>query len=582
VTRQIKIYEKKYRYPTGDTGIHYRPVNETDYTRLRFPLVKDMPLKVYHSVSGYLHEIRLSWFLIFWFASFTAGCVSPRVTQGSITVQIQSDGKSHSVQVPAGTTVQEALQQAGIIASNQDLTDPPPYTVLIDQSEISVTRVKEGFEVNDVVIPFERKTVRNESLPEGETLLIQPGINGLQEITYRRVFHDGVEVSNQEFKTSIVREAIPEIVMVGVQAPFSAAPIPGRLVYLTAGNAWLMDGSTGNRRPVVTSSDLDGYVFSLSPDGEWLLYTRKPVEPTEDTINSLWVVKIGDTPGQPIDLKASNIVHYAGWVPNSPLTIAYSTVEPRSTSPGWQANNNLILQTFSSSGFLPKAKTIIDANSGGIYGWWGTNFSWSPQGTFLSYSRPDGVGFVDLSSGELSPLLEITPYQTHSTWAWIPGIAWAPDASVLFTSNHLPSTGVETTEESPIFDLTAIPLEEGPVISLSPQTGMFVYPKPSPLLEDGNFLVAYLQAVFPETSDTSKYRLMVMDQDGSNPRMLFPAEDSPGFDLPKEVIWSPDLGPAGELFLAVIYQGNIWLVDALGKPAQQITGDGSITRVDWK
>jgi hypothetical protein len=35
--------------------------------------------------------------------------------------------------------------------------------------------------------------------------------------------------------------------------------------------------------------------------------------------------------------------------------------------------------------------------------------------------------------------------------------------------------------------------------------------------------------------------------------------------------------------LAVLYQGNLWLVDAGGEFLQrQITGDGLVSRIDWK
>jgi hypothetical protein len=33
--------------------------------------------------------------------------------------------------------------------------------------------------------------------------------------------------------------------------------------------------------------------------------------------------------------------------------------------------------------------------------------------------------------------------------------------------------------------------------------------------------------------------------------------------------------------MAVLYQGNIWLVDAEGGEAVQATGDGRVQRLDW-
>ncbi len=115
-----------------------------------------------------------------------------------------------------------------------------------------LVRVREAFEVEQVVLPFESQTLRNESLPVEKEVLIQRGKNGLQEITYRRVFEDGVEVSNQPMPVNsvILEEPLPEIRMIGVQTPFSPVEIPGRLYYLRDGNLWMIEGNTGNRRAV--------------------------------------------------------------------------------------------------------------------------------------------------------------------------------------------------------------------------------------------------------------------------------------------------------------------------------------------
>ena len=100
---------------------------------------------------------------------------------------------------------------------------------------------------------------------------------------------------------------------------------------------------------------------------------------------------------------------------------------------------------------------------------------------------------------------------------------------------------------------------------------------------NGNdYQVAYLQAIFPNQSDSSRYRLVAMDRDGSNRRTLFPAEDKPGLD-PQQVAWSPAVIPERNSYsIAVLYQGNLWLVDSSTDEATQVTGDGLISRVSWR
>jgi hypothetical protein len=117
---------------------------------------------------------------------------------------------------------------------------------------------------------------------------------------------------------------------------------------------------------------------------------------------------------------------------------------------------------------------------------------------------------------------------------------------------------------------------------------MFAYPLVSPLqpLPSGEqgYQVAYLQAAFPNQSETSRYRLVVMDRDGSNPKALFPEEGLPGLTPQREWgAWSSAPLPTSSHYaIAVIYQGNLWLVDATTGDAQQITGDNLTSRVAWR
>lgn len=505
------------------------------------------------------------------------GCSPPRVTQGVITIHVTADGEEHTVEVSAGVTAEDALNAAGVILGELDRTDPPLYTVLIDGSTVRLIRVQEDYSVEQVVIPFEQQVLQNESLPAGEEYWLQLGKNGLKEITTRRVYEDGVEVSINVVNSVIIEEAIPQIKMVGVQKPFSPIPIPGRLTYLLDGNAWVMEGTTGTRRQVVNTGDLDGRVFSLSPDGTWLLFTRRVVD--EDIINTLWVARVDDDEGLEIDLEVTNIVHFAEWKPGSVQVVAYSTVEPRAAAPGWQANNDLQLLTFSDSGYVRHLPIIVDTNLGGLYGWWGTDYVWAPDGLSLAYARPDSVGIVDVQTGEQTPVLEFSPLQTYGDWAWVPGVAWGPDGKILFSEIHLPPS------DSQLFDLTAISLVGGAPISIVPQVGMFSYPAPSLISDlpsgEESYRVAYLQAIFPNQSETSRYRLTVMDRDGSNRKVLYP-KNGTGLE-PQRVVWSPEpMETRTDHALAMVFQGNLFLVDVTNGETWQITGDGLTSQVDWR
>jgi hypothetical protein len=505
------------------------------------------------------------------------GCQSPQVTGEDITISIMADGASRNVTLPSGSTVTQALQSAEINMGDLDRVEPPPYTVLNDGDSINLTRVEEVFATEEQIIPFERQVVRNESLPEGETRLVQAGVNGKQELTYRRVIEDEVEISKSVVKSVILQEALPEIVMVGAQSSFAPLPVPGKLAYLAGGNAWIIDTSTANRTALVTTGDLDGRIFKLSPNGSYLIFTRKSTKPADQEINTLWAVRTDG--GKSFSTGLANIVHFADWIPGT-NSIAYSTVEPRGTAPGWQANNDLSRYSITTG----EKRKILDASSGGVYGWWGMTFAFSTDGR-LAYARPDGIGLVDIDGKYLKPLLDITPLNTHSDWAWLPSMAWGADSKTLYYISHAPPPSLVSEEDSPFFDISVTSFSNDANLKLAENTGMFAYPSVSALQSSSlerQYQVAYLEAIFPEQSETSRYRVVVMDRDGSNRRTIFPATDAPGLE-PQTPVWAPESieGQSGD-FIAIVYQGNLWLVDSGNGQAYQVTGDGLVTRIDWK
>jgi hypothetical protein len=512
-------------------------------------------------------------------------CLATPTPEAQINIRILSDGQELVLRLPPGSTVQEALDAANIILGSLDRVDPVSYTVLADETLITVIRVREEFEVEQVIIPFEQQNQPSEFLPEGEQQPLQLGENGLQEITYRRVYENGVEISKSPIKVVEVKEPVAQIMLVGVQPVFTPLTLPGRLLYISDGNAWMLEGNTANRIPVVTTGDLDGRIFQLSDNAEWLLFTR--TGESDDLINKLWAINIDD-PQIEIDIDVENIIHFADWVPTVEQQVAFSTVEQRQAAPGWQANNDLRWRDFSLSGWTSSIETIIDTNSGGIYGWWGFNFRYGLSPYDIAYAGPDQVGLINQEIVTPTILLNVTPLQTRGDWAWVPGLNWGPDGQVIYAVDHAPPTGAESPEESPHFDIIAIPLHAGEAIRLIEDVGMFAYPIPSPILNkpsgERSHQVAYLQAIFPMQSDSSRYRIMVADRDGSNRREIFPPVGVAGLDPQHDWgAWSPEpLVGWSNLALAVVYQGNIWLVDTGSGDAWQITGDGRINRLAWE
>ena len=528
-------------------------------------------------------HVAISMMLVFLIVFLTA-CGVVETSSQSIDVTVSADGMTQEITVDAGTSAREALELLGIEIGTLDKSDPPLYTVLQDDDVISLTRVIEEYSVEQVVIPYDTQILQNESLAEGEQRLIQPGENGIEEITYRILFEDDVEVSRTVSSNAIIEPAVSEIVMVGSQTPFSVLDIPGILAYISAGNAWVMRENTGFRQPVVTTGDLDGRVFSISPNGRWLLYTRSG--DGEEEINSLWVTNIDSDEDISYDMGIRNVIHFADWIPGSNTGIVYSTAEVSASAPGWEANNDLAFLNFSEeSGWTSSPREAVSENLGGLYGWWGTEFEYSVDGEQLLYSRPDGFGLVDTDTGRMTQLYTVLSVQTRSDWAWVPPVSWSQNGQFIYFVDHVQQEGVTIGEDSVLFDLAVYPFGAGAPVSIVEEVGMFAWPSPSPVyvLPSGEqtFSVAFLQAVSPRQSRTSTYELMVMDRDGSNLRRIYTQEG--GQELtPHQYYWLPWYAVNDyPLYIAYIYQGNLWLIDSETGEAQQLTGDGLVSAIDW-
>jgi len=529
--------------------------------------------------------------VLFIAAIFQAGCVGLLDKGTQVEIAIQADGELIRFDLAPGSTVFDALEKSGIELGVNDRVEPPSFTLISEATSISVFRVTETLAIETHPIPFEGKILRSEALPEGETRLLQAGKMGLEEITYRIIEEQGKQAIKVAVNYVVLEQPVPEILMIGERSTFIPVTFSGVIVYASAGNAWLIEGETGNRRPIVLSGDLDGRVFQLSPDGQWLMFTRQ----LEGEINSLWIAKTSSILPEPISLEATNIIHYSEWGPSIAsadiaaddiasvdiaYSIAYSTVEQRSSAPGWQANNDLHLLSLDETGIILDQRTILESNPGGLYGWWGTSFSWSPNIDRMAFARADGIGLLDLNQGSLESLTGITPFQTFGDWAWVPEIAWSPDGEILFYINHGPPISLESPEASQVFDLKALPIEGGYEVRLANQTGMFAFLETSPLnervVEEDAYQLAYLQAIFPSESETSRYRLIIMDRDGSNRKIIFPPEGEQGLE-PGTIRWSPN----GER-LALLYKLDLWLIDPESGQSQRLTADGQTQSFDWK
>jgi len=532
--------------------------------------------------------------------------------QGDTTITVVADGMTQVMVVESDLTVSDVLRQAGILLGELDRVNPPGYSRASDGMTITVVRVVEETIVEREEVAFQRQTVPNDGMAEGETRLLQPGVNGIAEVTYRITYENGEEVSRSEIRRIPIEPAQDEVIMVGNQTDLPTVTVTGTLAYISGGNAWIMRQNSANHLPLTVDGGLDGKVFELSEDGGRLVYTKSfnggGEEGTEnaddgEAFNALWVIlDTADVESEPVRLDLENIL-FADWVPGVERTIVYSTAEPRSSFPGWQANNDLWRAQISATGGIMQREQLLEASSGGIYGWYGTTYTFAPDGVTIAWAQPDAVGVLLPEYGAAdeaaeddeeaeSPTMLPTGYTrltiaVFAPWnaydfIWVPTPAWAPDSLVFSAATHGEPIGSEAAEDSPVFNLTVFPHDGWYSVNVVEQVGMWAEPCYSPAetpdSDELDVSLAYLQAINPLDSAFSRTQLVVMDRDGSNERVVFPADERPGL-LPQQIAWSPDGGQ-----IAVVDpgpEGDLFLVDVVTGRAQQITTDGQSSNPRW-
>ena len=513
----------------------------------------------------------------------------------SITVVVDEGRQVYRWTKPI--SVGQFLEEVGVIVGPDDEVNPLLQTQVRDGMRITVTRVVYSEPCETEPLPFETEVRPTQLLSPGEQQVIETGVNGTVQICYRETYKDGVRASRVEINRVVVVEPRNEIIYEGAERLETFIPIEGVLAFISNNQAWIIDGNTSNLLPLTEGQMLDGRVFDLSTDGGQLLYTvATPDESDPVFSNELWaVLDVDATRPQSVQLLPED-VRFAQWVPaQRAYTVSYSTATPTIDNTGWRAFNDLHLMQINpdtgevlTGGF----EEVVSSNMLGTYAYWGRRFAWSTDGTQLAWANADGVGLVNIEnpvggSPEFITLLDFYEYaplpeQLQGSSVWVPTLSWSPDGNLVTTVHGQPYSE-EDPEDSIIFDLAVIDVDDdwhvNPFFS---QSGIWSVPTYSPFFEgdDGTptYQIAFFKAREPLNSPGSQYDVWVMDRDGSNARVLFPGEGRPGVrpDPEDGIVWSPSARQ-----IALIHQGNLWIVDVQTGQSTQITSDGQASRPRW-
>ncbi len=503
-------------------------------------------------------------------AIFMAAC-GPGRQPDQISITLIADNETHPLVMPQGQTVRDVLKAQSITLGELDRVRPPETTPLYSGMSITVTRIVQQTQIVTQALPFTTQVIPDAALPAGQRQIQQAGHNGTLQITYRVTYEDGQVTSRDEIDRQTIDQPTAEIARVGLQ-DFSTTTFSGTLAYLSNHNAFVLRALSTNKRPLTTQGDLDGRVFSLSPDGHWLLYSRA----VTTTLNSLWLVDTTLAKPEARSLKINGVL----WADFSPdgKSIAFTRADAAPGEPGWRAYNDLNIAAFS-NGQIGSSKTIVPQSATAQYSWWGTTYTWSPDSKWIAYADTESIGVISISA-RLTKTIEIdrfAAYNTRSTWAWTPIVSWSPDGRFIVAAIHAPSPTGDANEDSPAFDVNAIAADGSFNVRLINSTGMWSAPRWT-TGDPAASKIVFGVADTPFASDVSTYRLFTMDRDGSNHALLFPDMNTIGLDGLPDYDLAPD-----NRSLIVSYQGDLYMVDLTSAniSSRRITAEGTASHPRW-
>lgn len=111
--------------------------------------------------------------------------------------------------------VGDILRDENIKLNEKDFVYPESKEKIAPRGVITIYRLTDETNISQEEIPFEEEIVENKNLEKGKTNIKQEGQNGIKEITHRKEFLNGVEISNEIVNEEIALEPKNKIIEKG-------------------------------------------------------------------------------------------------------------------------------------------------------------------------------------------------------------------------------------------------------------------------------------------------------------------------------------------------------------------------------
>lgn len=178
-------------------------------------------------------------------------------------VELAADGKIEIVTVTK-PTVGEALAEAGILISENDVVSPGTGESVTEKMSVVIDRYATEYIVESEDIDFDTKKVNDNSLDQGKTKVIEDGKKGKKEVKYSLTKKNGEVISKDYVSESIIENPITRVVHVGTKKKAVTSTKTDSIAKNNAQESNKIHGYTYSKKLTVTAT---AYDRSLAENG---------------------------------------------------------------------------------------------------------------------------------------------------------------------------------------------------------------------------------------------------------------------------------------------------------------------------
>ena len=183
-----------------------------------------------------------------------------------------ADGGDELALVVTATTVQEALDAAGVSLGEKDVVAPELEAAVADGDTITIQRFTTSTRVEVEAIPFETVTRQTDDLYTDQSEVSQQGREGERTITYRVELLGGEEQAQSVESDEVTREPVDKIVLVGTKERPAPAPAPQPAPATSTSSGSTSSGSSAPA-PSVSSGSVWDSLARCESGGNWSINT---------------------------------------------------------------------------------------------------------------------------------------------------------------------------------------------------------------------------------------------------------------------------------------------------------------------